>query len=133
MTINSNSSISGGASASFSHSSSLLNSINVVPTASKINVSGNAANDVDYSFKEDVVEEIQENLKEFKDCIAALKKIDLKDDIHDTIYLYSFVSNMNKLYRVMRNLSVSFADFQDLDVEISKNLPNGPNDDSELS
>ncbi|MGX7150386.1 hypothetical protein [Enterococcus ureasiticus] len=89
-------------------------------------------NDVNYSFKEDVVEEIQENLKEFKDCIAALRQIDLKDDIHDTVYLYSFVSNMNKLYRIMGNLSISFSDFQDFDIEISKNLPKGPNDDSEL-
>lgn len=43
MTINSNSSVAGNASTSFSQSASLLNSINIASTTSRINVSGNAS------------------------------------------------------------------------------------------
>lgn len=42
MTVNSNSSIAGGISASFSQSASALNSISVSVSASSTNVSGNA-------------------------------------------------------------------------------------------
>ncbi|WP_086314928.1 hypothetical protein A5821_002498 [Enterococcus sp. 7F3_DIV0205] len=42
MTVNSNSSIAGGISASFSQSASALNSISVAVSASSTNVSGNA-------------------------------------------------------------------------------------------
>ncbi|MDA9472181.1 TIGR04197 family type VII secretion effector [Enterococcus sp. 5H] len=64
MTISSDSSIAGSASVSLSQSTSLLNSINVVPTASRINVSENAA-------AEESISTFQNGLKQMSTSVVS--------------------------------------------------------------
>lgn len=74
MTINSNSSIAGSASASFSQSASLLNSINVVPTTSRINVSGNAAAEESISAFQNGLKQVSTSVVSAGDNIHSVAK-----------------------------------------------------------
>ncbi|MHC5251827.1 hypothetical protein ACYRFS_01630 [Listeria kieliensis] len=89
--------------------------------------------DLEYSFKEDIIENIKESLNDFETSITKLKKVDLdENNVEQLVYLRDFLSGINTLYRVLGELSLEFKDFQDFDIQISKKLPEGPREDSEL-
>ena len=88
---------------------------------------------LEYSFEEDIIDELKDEFLELKQSIEQLRKIDLETtDINEIVFLNDYVEGIGRLYRVLGELRVTLKDFQDFDLVISKSLPDGPNDDSEL-
>jgi len=88
---------------------------------------------LEYSFEEDIIDELKDEFLELKQSIEQLRKIDLETtDINEIVFLNDYVEGIGRLYRVLGELRVTLKDFQDFDLVISSSLPDGPNDDSEL-
>ena len=88
---------------------------------------------LEYSFEEDIIDELKDEFLELKQSIEQLRKIDLETtDINEVVFLNDYVEGIGRLYRVLGELRVTLKDLQDFDLVISKSLPDGPNDDSEL-
>ncbi|MBP2098624.1 hypothetical protein [Enterococcus rivorum] len=84
-----------------------------------------------YSLKEDVIEEIIEDLEELKAITKDLKSVDTSQAIDEIVSDYQFKSNLVKLIGIYGHLSAQFEDFYDFHVEFLKSLPEMTKEDSE--
>lgn len=87
---------------------------------------------IDYSFEEDVIDELKEELESFNNIVSKMKEIDLSKRIEELRYSRDFIMCTNRLYKVLGRLSVTFSDFQKFDVVMTRSFPDGPKVDSEL-
>ncbi|CAD5900216.1 hypothetical protein [Carnobacterium maltaromaticum] len=85
-----------------------------------------------YDFKEDVIDDIIEELQNLKNITNEFKKIDFSQNIDEMSLLYDFRLNLVKLISVYASLSSDFNELYDFHGEFIKSLPEGPEDDSEL-
>lgn len=89
-------------------------------------------NGVSYSFQEDIIDSLKEAITDFSKTIDTLKKVDIDKNTNELVYDKVFVENTADLYTLFGELSIIFEDFQKLETKITKSLPEGPKDDSEL-
>lgn len=85
-----------------------------------------------YDFKEDVIDEIAEDLTELKNIVTELKTLNMDRNLNEINYEYIFRGNLAKLIGIYGNLSSEFSDLYDFHGKFIQSLPEGPQDDSEL-
>lgn len=85
-----------------------------------------------YDLKEDVIDDIIEELQNMKEIMTELNSIDMSKSIEELNYMYKFKLNMVKLISVYSSLSSDFDDLYEFHSKFVQSLPEGPKDDSEL-
>lgn len=101
----------------------------------KITQKNKSENRVDFpivELKEDVIDEIIEDLQALKKIIKELETIDMTKKLDEINYQYVFRDNLTKLIGVYGHLSSEFQDLYKLNAQFIQSLPEGPQDDSEL-
>lgn len=94
----------------------------------KNSISEFAINDL----REDVIDEIVEDLQALKVIVKQLATIDMDKELNEINYQYVFRSNLVKLIGIYGHLSTEFEDLYNFHSDFIKSLPEGPQDDSEL-
>ncbi|WP_314060310.1 hypothetical protein [uncultured Vagococcus sp.] len=101
----------------------------------KINGKNKDENNIDFpilELKEDVIDEIVEDLKKLKSITKDIATIDMERSLEEINYQYIFRDNLVKLVGVYGHLSSEFEDLYNLNAAFIQSLPEGPKDDSEL-
>ncbi len=101
----------------------------------KINGKNKDENNIDFpilELKEDIIDEIVEDLKQLKSITKDIATVDMERSLEEINYQYIFRDNLVKLVGVYGRLSSEFEDLYNLNAAFIQNLPEGPKDDSEL-
>lgn len=92
-------------------------------------------NSIDFpimELKEDIIDEIVEDLTQLKKITKELGTLDMDRSLDEINYQYIFRDNLAKLIGIYGHLSSEFEDLYDFHGNFIKSLPEGPQDDSEL-
>ncbi|WP_208970484.1 hypothetical protein [Listeria valentina] len=90
----------------------------------KINLSKFKTEDnIDYDLKEDVFDNIEENLKQLVKASKELQEIDLSKDFTEINHSQLFHKNIVELMGVLRRLSIAFEDLADFNELFIQSLP----------
>ncbi|MGG5341552.1 hypothetical protein [Enterococcus sp. AZ192] len=82
--------------------------------------------------KEDVIEDIIEELQNLREIVKELNNVDMSKSLDELNYMHKFKLNIVKLNSVYLSLSNDFDDLYEFHSKFIQSLPEGPKDDSEL-
>ncbi|MBM7687308.1 hypothetical protein BCR24_11430 [Enterococcus ureilyticus] len=85
-----------------------------------------------YDLKEDVIDDIIDELKNMKEIMTELNSIDVTKSMEELNYMYKFKLNMVKLIGIYSSLSSDFDDLYEFHSKFLQSFPEGPKNDSEL-
>ncbi|MHC5252737.1 hypothetical protein ACYRFS_09220 [Listeria kieliensis] len=90
----------------------------------KINLSKfKTESNIDYDLKEDVFDNIEENLKQLVTASKELQELDLSKDFTEINHSQLFHRNIAELMGILRRLSVAFEDLADFHELFIQSLP----------
>lgn len=80
-------------------------------------------NEITYSVKEDVIDEIIFNMNTLNSIIQNLNEVDLSKELHEINNLYDFKKSLIELVSISAYLESNFKDLYEFNNEFIKSLP----------